>query len=161
MQKPGAALAQFAAVLILVSAGGLRLGAAEYVADKGNYPPPVAPASNEGELALKGFTVPEGLKVELVAAEPHLANPVAFTIDENGRFYVVETFRLHAGVTDIRGHMDWLDEELAVKTVEEAAAAIDAINADFECHSKSAHELANELFATEKVLGKFLQELGF
>jgi len=119
MQKPGAALAQFAAVLILVSAGGLRLGAAEYVADKGNYPPPVAPASNEGELALKGFTVPEGLKVELVAAEPHLANPVAFTIDENGRFYVVETFRLHAGVTDIRGHMDWLDEELAVKTVEE------------------------------------------
>jgi len=49
----------------------------------------------------------------------------------------------------------------AVKTVEEAAAAIDAINADFECHSKSAHELANELFATEKVLGKFLQELGF
>jgi hypothetical protein len=50
---------------------------------------------------------------------------------------------------------------IGVKTVDQAAAAIDAINADFNCHSKAAHELANELFAAEKVLGKFLQELGF
>jgi quinoprotein glucose dehydrogenase len=86
------------------------------------YPPPVQPASDEGEAALKRFRVPKGLKVELAAAEPLLANPVAFSIDEHGRFYVAETFRLHAGVTDIRGHMDWLDEELAVKTVEERVA---------------------------------------
>ena len=71
---------------------------------------------------LKRFRVPKGFKVELAAAEPLLANPVAFSIDEQGRFYVVETFRLHSGVTDIRSHMDWLDEELAVKTVEERVA---------------------------------------
>lgn len=73
-------------------------------------------------MALRRFRVAKGLKVELAAAEPHLANPVAFTIDERGRFFVVETFRLHSGVTDIRSHMDWLDEELAVKTVEERVA---------------------------------------
>ena len=96
--------------------------AAANVARGSGYPPPVQPASDEAEAAIKRFRVPKGLKVELAAAEPLLANPVAFSIDEHGRFYVAETFRLHAGVTDIRGHMDWLDEELAVKTVEERVA---------------------------------------
>jgi len=62
---------------------------------------------------------PEGFKLELFAAEPHLANPVAFSFDHQGRLYVVETFRLHAGVTDIRGHMNWLDEDLASRSVED------------------------------------------
>jgi quinoprotein glucose dehydrogenase len=101
---------------------GAGAGAAE-LSDRGAaYPPPVQPASDQAELAMRRFRVAKGLKVELAAAEPHLANPVAFSIDERGRFFVVETFRLHSGVTDIRGHMDWLDEELAVKTVEERVA---------------------------------------
>src|SRR3954469_25725561 len=79
----------------------------------------VAPASNGGEMAMKGFVLQPGFKVEIFAAEPHLANPVAFTVDDQGRFYVAETFRLHAGVTDIRGHMSWLDEELAGTSVEQ------------------------------------------
>src|SRR2546423_11187786 len=79
----------------------------------------IAPASNEGELAIKKFKIAPGLKVDLWAAEPLLANPVAICTDEKGRWYVAETFRLHAGVTDIRGHMDWLNEELASQTVAE------------------------------------------
>jgi quinoprotein glucose dehydrogenase len=112
------------AVFVCSIAAGPMLVAAESIPVKPSYPPPVQPASQEAELALKRFRVAKGLQVELVAAEPLLANPVAFTIDERGRFYVVETFRLHAGVTDIRGHMDWLDEELAVKTVEERVAYV-------------------------------------
>jgi hypothetical protein len=49
----------------------------------------------------------------------------------------------------------------AVRTVEEAACAIDSINSDFDNHSKAAHELANEFFSARKVLAKFLGELGF
>jgi quinoprotein glucose dehydrogenase len=101
---------------------GCSLTAAEFIAEKAGYSPKVAAVSDEGEAAMKRFRLPKGLKVELFAAEPLLANPVAFCIDEQGRFYVAETFRLHAGATDIRGHMDWLDEELAVKTVEERIA---------------------------------------
>src|SRR6266436_9815946 len=82
----------------------------------------VAPASNEGLLAIKQFQVPSGLKVDLWAAEPMLANPVAFNFDERGRAYVCETFRLGAGVDDIRGIMDWLDEELAARTVDDRLA---------------------------------------
>src|SRR5262249_31802229 len=43
-------------------------------------------------------------------------------IDEHNRFYVAETYRLHAGVTDDRGHMDWLDDDLASSTVADRVA---------------------------------------
>jgi len=53
------------------------------------------------------------------AAEPMLANPVAFCIDEQGRIFVAETFRQEKGVEDNRGHMNWLNDELALETVEQ------------------------------------------
>jgi len=43
------------------------------------------------EEAIKHMKVPEGFTVEVVACEPDLVNPVAFTIDERGRFWVVES----------------------------------------------------------------------
>ncbi|MFA6543806.1 MAG: HEAT repeat domain-containing protein [Limisphaerales bacterium] len=76
-------------------------------------------ATKEAEMAAKKFRLAPGLKVDLWAAEPQLANPVAFCIDEHGRIYVAETHRLHQGVTDIRGHMNWLDEELAARTTDD------------------------------------------
>jgi quinoprotein glucose dehydrogenase len=86
------------------------------------YTPFIAPASAEGERAMRSFRVPAGLKVELFAAEPLLANPVAFCIDEKGVFYVAETFRHGAGVTDTRNHMVWLDDDLASRTVADRVA---------------------------------------
>ncbi len=86
------------------------------------YDPEVKSASADAELARQGFQVADGLVVELVAAEPLLANPVAFCIDEQGRFYVAETFRHHAGVTDMRDHMSWLDEDLGAETVADRIA---------------------------------------
>jgi quinoprotein glucose dehydrogenase len=55
--------------------------------------PDVDPSSHEGEVAIARFRLPPGFKAELFAAEPLLANPVAFCIDERGRFYVAESFR--------------------------------------------------------------------
>src|SRR5579862_6682510 len=82
----------------------------------------VAPASDEAEQAIKRIKPASGLKVDLWAAEPMLANPVAFCFDEKGRVYLCETFRLGAGVDDIRGIMSWLDEELASRSVDERLA---------------------------------------
>ena len=65
---------------------------------------------------------PQGLKLELFAAEPLLANPVAFGFDENGRFYVAETFRLHDGRHRYPQHMNWLDDDLACRTVADRVA---------------------------------------
>jgi quinoprotein glucose dehydrogenase len=70
-------------------------------------------------LAIKKFKVLPGLQVELIAAEPLLANPVSFCFDERGWIYVAETHRLSAGSLDIHSWMEWLDEDLASRTVED------------------------------------------
>ena len=98
-------------VLALVFSTGVLL-AEEYKAV-------VAPASEEAAQAIGRIHKPEGFQIELVAAEPLLANPVAFCLDEQGRFYVAETFRLHDGVTDNRSNMRWLKDDLAAQTVED------------------------------------------
>jgi len=91
-------------------------------------PPPEAPqiaaASDEGQQAIKGFKIPAGLKGELWAAEPDLANPVAFWIDQHGRIFVCESFRQSRGIEDNRGHEHWLDDDLAAQTVEDRLAYI-------------------------------------
>jgi quinoprotein glucose dehydrogenase len=82
----------------------------------------VATASNEGDRALSRIKIQPGLKLDLWAAEPLLANPVAFCIDERGRIYVAETYRQSKGVEDNRGHGHWLDDDLAALTVEDRLA---------------------------------------
>ncbi|HEY7309071.1 MAG TPA: PVC-type heme-binding CxxCH protein [Gemmataceae bacterium] len=96
------------------------VGAAE-PADK-PYSPRIAQASDEAAKAIKRFRVPKGVEGRVWAAEPLLANPVAFCFDEKGRCYVAETYRLHAGVTDNRSHMNWLDDDLASRTVADRVA---------------------------------------
>ncbi len=86
------------------------------------YKPEVATASPEAAQAGQSIRLSPGFKLSLFAAEPRLANPVAFCIDERGKFYVAETFRLHAGVTDNRGHMNWLDADMACRTVADRVA---------------------------------------
>ena len=49
------------------------------------YIPPKSPAES-----LKTFRLHAGFRMELVAAEPLLASPVALDFDEDGRLYVVE-----------------------------------------------------------------------
>ena len=84
--------------------------------------PKIAPASDEGEKNLKRFQIPTGWKGELWSAEPNVAHPVAFDVADDGRVYVVESFRAWRGVPDIRGIMDWLDEDLACKTIDDRLA---------------------------------------
>src|SRR5688572_7731513 len=51
--------------------------------------PPNRPHSPQE--ALRRFTVPDGFRVELVAAEPDLVNPIAMTFDDRGRIWVTES----------------------------------------------------------------------
>src|SRR5829696_9187968 len=52
---------------------------------------PPGPALSPAEAIAK-MTVPEGFKVELVASEPDLVNPVAMTFDEKGGIGATESF---------------------------------------------------------------------
>jgi quinoprotein glucose dehydrogenase len=79
------------------------------------------PAS-EADEAARRLHPPKGLQLSLFAAEPDFVNPVAFTFDEKGRAYVVETHRLGNCTYDIRGHMAWVDDDLACRTVADREA---------------------------------------
>ena len=61
--------------------------------------PPNAPYSPQE--ALTKMTVPEGFKVELVASEPDILNPIALSFDDHGRIWITESIeypRKPAGV---------------------------------------------------------------
>ena len=70
---------------------GLRPGPAEpdAVIPHGQDRAP-EPAASPAE-AIRAMTVPEGFRVELVAAEPDIVNPVAMTFDERGRIWITES----------------------------------------------------------------------
>ena len=86
-------------------------------------PPVVAARSDEPMKASAAFGMPAGMTVKLFAAEPDVANPVAFAIDEQGRVFVCETFRQNRGVSDNRGHTtEWVDADLASQSVEDRLA---------------------------------------
>jgi quinoprotein glucose dehydrogenase len=67
--------------------------------------------------AAKKFELPAGFKAEVVAAEPLLANPVSFSINEKGEIYVAETYRLDNAVMDITKRPDWIKADLALRRV--------------------------------------------
>jgi quinoprotein glucose dehydrogenase len=77
---------------------------------------------SEAEQAVRRLRPPKGLQLSVFAAEPDFVNPVAFTFDEKGRAYVVETHRLGNCTYDIRGHMAWVDDDLACRTVADREA---------------------------------------
>ncbi len=51
---------------------------------------PSSPSNESAENALSTFKLPPGFKIELVAAEPLISDPVDMAIDEKGCMYVVE-----------------------------------------------------------------------
>ena len=132
---------------------GLALAQDEKFTSAQEGAPKIAPASDEGERAIKAFKPARGLKIDLFAAEPMLANPVCFSIDEQGRVYVAETFRLHEGVLDIRDRADWEDPAILKKL------GRDVVN-DYMLNEELAltnHEDSNEML--RRHFGPRLHEL--
>jgi quinoprotein glucose dehydrogenase len=82
--------------------------------------PAAQDAPSKAELAVKKLRAADGLRVELAAAEPLLANPVAFWIDDRGRTFVAESHRVGAPVFDVPSQED----DLACRTVEDRLAMI-------------------------------------
>jgi quinoprotein glucose dehydrogenase len=108
----------------LILCATLVAHAADQGADDAEYGPRIHSASGEGVDAISHFQVAGGLKVDLFAAEPKVANPVCLRVDNQGRVYVVEGFRRRAGVVDIRAHQDWVEEDLSSQTVADRIALL-------------------------------------
>ena len=107
-------------VVVFLIAVGLSAGLSS--AQDLPQPPEIAEASSEGEAAIQTFSFPDGFKATLFAAEPQVANPVAFHADFQGRVFVCESFRQERGIEDNRNHPDWLNDDLAAQSVEDRIA---------------------------------------
>ena len=107
-----------AAVAACAAAGAAELGTALKSAEVSSN------AWNEAEIAMKKFYLPAGFKLEVFAVEPQLANPVAIALDEKGRVFVSETHRYRTSVLDIRNIMDWYEDDLSIRTLDDRIAMI-------------------------------------
>ena len=65
----------------------------------------------------------EGLKLSLWAREPQVMDPVALSFDDRGVLYVAETARRGTVDIDIRGHREWVVEDLANQSVDDLRKA--------------------------------------
>lgn len=85
-------------------------------------PSAVVPAVNpatEVASAARRLRVAPGLHLEAWAAEPLVQNITSIDFDSAGRAYVVETGRRRTSVFDIRNFKEWVENDLALRTVED------------------------------------------
>jgi hypothetical protein len=77
----------FMALLLLASLDLLRAAGQERVADPNDLPrfPPV-----DAKNALNTFQIRKGFRLETVASEPLVVDPIALAFDEDGRLFVAE-----------------------------------------------------------------------
>jgi putative membrane-bound dehydrogenase-like protein len=75
---------------------------------------PVVDSAKPTSVKLKPIT---GLSAGLVASYPLIDDPVAFCIDERGRFYFAESDRQERGVEDNRSSAFWLLDDIRSETV--------------------------------------------
>ena len=115
---PAPAPSAFAFKLLLLAVAGTPLACAQ------EHPPAPRIQSDAGALEQdrQRIHVAPGFRVQLFASEPDVANPVALAFDEQGRCFVVETFRRDKQVLDMREHKEWVEDDLASRTVEDRVA---------------------------------------
>ena len=86
-------------------------------------PEPDLPDGTEAAQKLvTGIPRPRGLTVELFAAEPKLASPVAIGLDERGRVFVAEEHRFNRGTEENRSSSWLLDDDLQSRTLADRLA---------------------------------------
>ncbi len=113
--------------------------------------------------AMKTFTFDPGLKLELWANEPLLQNPVAFSPDDKGRWFVAESYRqegrqvdgkpVMGGVVDNRGHMNWLDADIASRTTEERLAMMRKFYPDPKVFAEHFEKFEERIVALDDTTG--------
>ncbi len=81
---------------------------------------------------IPAFKVPVGMKVELFAAEPKLASPVAIGLDEKNRLFVAEEYRFNLGTEENRTRPFLLDDDLQIETLDDRLKMFEKFASKFE-----------------------------
>ncbi|HET8735868.1 MAG TPA: HEAT repeat domain-containing protein [Pricia sp.] len=63
--------------------------------------------------------IAEGLEISLWASDSLAPDPIAMSIDDQGRVYLTRTNRQKNSEFDIRGHQDWMTPSISLRSVED------------------------------------------
>ena len=127
MAKSPFALAAFLGLAVTAFSADVSGGSGAAGKLKGADRAPVHPPKDTPEAAAKNLAkakIPSGFTADIWAAEPLLANPVAFCFDGKGRMFVSETHRYRTSVLDIRHYMFMLEDDLASRNQDQWTASI-------------------------------------
>ena len=119
--------------------------------------------AKDGANAIKTFKYDAGLKVELWANEPLLSNPVSFATDERGRWFIAESYRqegrnvngkpVAGGIVDNRGHMNWLDQDIASRSTDARLAMMHQFFPDPKIFAETFEKFEERIVVLEDTKG--------
>ncbi len=95
-------------------------------------PPDLPDGTDVATKRIATFKIPEGMKVELFAAEPKLASPVAIGLDERNRVFVAEEYRFNLGTEENRTRPFLLDDDLQIQTLDDRLKMYEKFASKFE-----------------------------
>ncbi len=81
---------------------------------------------------MAAFRVPPGMTVDLFAAEPKLASPVAIGLDEHNRVFVAEEYRFNLGTEENRTRPFLLEDDLQLQTTDDRLRMYEKWASEFE-----------------------------
>lgn len=110
----------------------LLLAASASAAEPGQTDADLPDGSRDAGARIATLRVPKNIKVELFAAEPQLASPVAICLDEQNRVYVAEEYRFNRGTEENRTRPFLLDDDLQLKTVDDRLAMFRKFESKFD-----------------------------
>ena len=112
--------------------------------------PDLPDGKDKARKQMAAFRLPPGMKAELFAAEPMLASPVAISVDDKGRVFVAEEYRLGQGAAENRDNPAFkftffLDDDLQIRTLDDRLKAYrkwaDKLPGGFDYFTKHADQV--------------------
>ena len=94
--------------------------------------PPLPDGTAAATRQIATFKHPDGLKVQLWAAEPMLASPVAICLDEKNRVFVAEEYRFNRGTEENRSRPFLLEDDLQIQTLDDRLKMFQKWSGKFE-----------------------------
>ena len=102
---------------------------------------------------MAAFRVPAGLTVDLFAAEPKLASPVAIGLDEHNRVFVAEEYRFNLGTEENRTRPFLLEDDLQLQTTADRLRMYEKWSAEFEGGMEWFNKTADQVRLVEDTDG--------
>ena len=116
-------------------------------------PPELPDGTDAATKRIATFKVPEGMRVELFAAEPKLASPVAIGIDERNRVFVAEEYRFNLGTEENRTRPFLLEDDLQIQTLDDRLKMYEKFASKFEGGMEWFRKVADQVRLVEDTDG--------